>query len=114
MTKTVPHVLVAAVFSLAVFLLSGAGWPMLVVGAVLALSLWVILFAGSYALPSGSRGRGTVDARSYAIAAAAALVLGFFFFQFGDGPVWWAVGVIFAGVLAPTVARYARPRGQDG
>ena len=97
MSQTLQKLLVAAAITLAIFLLGGREWPQLVVGAVLALSLWVMLFAGSYAGPQ----RGRTSAAVYAVAAAVGLVIGYVMTQVGDGSSWWAVGFILAGVLVP-------------
>ncbi len=111
MRPVVLHLLVAAAITGAVGLLTHDGWPGYVVGAALALSLWVMLFAGSYAGSyagsSTDRGRGRVETRHYLGAALFAIGLGWAMFQVGDGPTWWAVGFILAGAVMPatTAAR---------
>lgn len=94
------QLITGAVLTVVVGVLSGGRWPYFVVGAVLALSLWVMLFAGSY---GGGPAKGEVDARSYAGAAVLSVVLGYPMSLIGDGPVWWAVGVIMAGAIVPAV-----------
>lgn len=97
MTRLAPLLATAAAMTLVVGLLTGIGWPGYVIGAVLALSLWVMLFAGSW---SGAH-RGVVDPVDYAIAAVLGLVIGVVVFVAGDEPGFWAVGVIMGGVLVP-------------
>ncbi|WP_345265132.1 hypothetical protein [Nocardioides nanhaiensis] len=97
MNKLAPLLATGAAMTLVVGLLTGIGWPGYVIGAVLALSLWVMLFAGSY---SGTH-RGVVDPVDFAIAAVVGLVIGFVVFLAGDEPGFWAVGVIMGGVLVP-------------
>lgn len=103
------HLLTALAITLAVGLLSGGGWAFLV-GAVLSLSLWVMLFAGSY---SGER-KGHTSARQYALSAAVAVVLGYAMFRLGDDNAsFWAVGFILAGVMVPAGAAAQRDLGTD-
>ncbi len=101
MSGTLAQVLIAAAIAAAVWLLGGGDWPLLIVGAVLALSLWVMLFAGSWA---GSRPPGTVATRDYAVGGLLGIALGFGISLVGDGPTWWAVGFILAGVMVPSAA----------
>ena len=96
-SSVLQHVVVALVVTIVVGLASGGTWPYFVVGAVLALALWVMLFAGSYAGPQ----RGRTSAAEYAAAAAIGLVIGYVMTEVGDGSSWWAVGFILAGVLVP-------------
>lgn len=94
------QVLVAAVTTVVVGVLAGGEWPHFVIGALLALSLWVMLFAGSYARPRHAH----VDSREYAVAAVVGVALGYVVTWFGGGEenaVWWAVGFILAGVVIP-------------
>jgi hypothetical protein len=114
--STIPaHVLTALAFTVAVGLVSGGTWPYFVMGGVLALALWVMLFAGSWSGPDGGGRRpGRTSARHYALAAAVALVLGYVMYVVGDGASWWAVGVIFAGILVPAGTSAARSRTGDG
>ena len=105
LAKAAAAVAVAAAIALAVGLLSASGWTGYVVGAVLALSLWVMLFAGSWATPD----RGRVEMRAYAGAAALAVVLGYVMVRVGDGSTaFWAVGFILAGSVVPVVRSAAR------
>ncbi|NUS40336.1 MAG: hypothetical protein HOP97_01705 [Terrabacter sp.] len=94
------QLLVAAAVTLVVGVVTGDGWPAYVVGAVLALSLWVMLLAGSYSHPGGVADM-RVPTRQYALAAALAVAFGWAMYVVGDGATWWAVGFILAGVLVP-------------
>ena len=110
MAKTLAPVLsVGALVTAAVGLLTADGWPGYVVGAVLALSLWVMLFCGSLATPA----RGAVSPRSYALAALVGVVLGYVVFRIGDGGAFWAVGFILAGAVLPAVPA-ARREAREG
>ncbi|RYB91120.1 hypothetical protein EUA93_19555 [Nocardioides oleivorans] len=100
------HLLVAAAVTVAVGLLTGGGWTFLI-GSALALSLWVMLFAGSYAVPPGEQ-RGRTTTRQYAVAAAVAVVLGYVVYRIGGDPAFWAVGFIMAGALVPAGAAAVR------
>lgn len=97
---------IAVLITLAVGLLDADGWPGFVIGAVLALALWVMLLAGSYAGPD----RGVVDARVYASAAVVGVVLGYVVQLIGGNGSFWAVGFIVAGALAPTTAKAVHDR----
>jgi hypothetical protein len=99
MTHLLGHLLVVAAVSVAVGLLSGGAWALLV-GFVLALSLWGMLFAGTYAVRPGEP-RGTISLTQYAVAAGVAVVLGYVMVRIGGNPSFWAVGFIMAGVLVP-------------
>lgn len=110
MSKTLAQVLVAAAVTVAVWLLGGRDWPLLIVGAVLSMSLWLMLFFGNLA---GRDAGGPVSSRDFAVAAGIAIALGYFLTLIGDGPVWWAVGFIMAGALVPTAASAAQGRGTD-
>lgn len=94
------HLLVALVITLAVGLLSGGGWAFLV-GAALSLSLWVMLFAGSYAVPGRGRDDGRTSVRDYATAAIVSVALGYVMFLVADNASFWAVGFILGGVIVP-------------
>ena len=99
---------VAVAVTVAVGLLDGSGWPSFVIGAVLALALWVMLFAGSYAT-AGTRG--TVDPRAYAVAAATGTALGYLTVRIGDGnSAFWATGFIVAGAILPAALTSSRDR----
>lgn len=104
------HLLTALVVTLVVGTVSGGGWNFLV-GAVLALSLWVMVFAGSYAT-SGGR----TTASQYAGAALFALVLGYVMFRVGGAATWWSVGFILAGAIVPAgvSAHRQQSRSADG
>ena len=101
MNRTLATLLVAASTTLAVWLLSGRHWTDAVIGAVLSLSLWVMLFAGSFA----GEPRGVVPARVYAMAAVLGTALGYVFFRTQDNGAWWATGFILAGAVLPSVSR---------
>jgi hypothetical protein len=102
--------LVAAAVSAVVGLVSGDGWPGYLVGAVLALSLWLMLFFGSFG--QGARSA-AVPPAAYAGCAAVGLALGALFYLVMDTGPAWAIGFILAGVLWPAAAR-ARADRQPG
>lgn len=114
MNTVLAHLLIAAAVTVVVGVASGGGWAYFVVGAVLSLSLWVMLFAGSYATPVKDPGNGRVSVRQYAIAAALAVVLGGTMVLVLDGPTWWAVGVIVAGGVIPASSAVAQRSSADG
>ncbi len=88
---------VAGAITLTVGLLSAVGWPGYVIGAALALSLWVMLFFS----PSPSSQHGAVAAKTYAGAAVLAVALGYLFFLLGDRNAGaWAPAFIVAGVIS--------------
>jgi hypothetical protein len=114
MPSSVAQLLVAAAVTLVVGVVTGEGWPGYVVGAVLALSLWVMIFAASYAHPGGVADMRT-SPRQYALAAALGVAIGWAMYVVGDGASWWAVGFILAGVLVPAgSAATDRSRSGDG
>ena len=113
MSSTVGHLLVAAVVTLVVGVTTGGGWAYFVMGAVLALALWVMLFAGSYATPAKDAGNGRTSTRQYAIASALAVVLGYALNVVLDNPTWWAVGFILAGAVVPAGVAAQRARAAD-
>ncbi len=91
----------------AVGLLTGKGWPGFVIGALLALALWVMLF---YGVSQNLRTR-NVPASQYGAAALAAVLVGFLVYKLsGDNPTMWSVGfiVVGAGAIAVDAARRAR------
>lgn len=93
----------AVVFTLAVSLLGtvvfdqGAWWVLALVGAVLAVSLWVMVWAGS-AGHAGLR-HAHVDPTEYAQASAVTLVLGSILSLMTDGAVYWSVAAILGGCV---------------
>lgn len=110
MSPLLGHLLVAAAVTVAVGLLTGGAWAF-VMGVALALSLWVMLFAGSYAVPPGAAagaGAGRTSTKQYAAAAALAVVLGYVVYRVGDNPSFWAVGFIMAGAIVPAGSAAAR------
>lgn len=112
MVTLAQQVLVAVVTTVVVGTLVGGEWPYFVIGALLALSLWVMLFADSFARPR----RAHVDSIQYAVAAAVGLGLGYVMTLVGGGEnaVWWAVGFIFAGVIIPAGRGEQRSERADG
>lgn len=105
---------VAATSAVAVGLLTVEGWPGYVVGAVFALSLWLMLFSYSFAAEKWS----AVPPVRYAGASALAIAIGYVFFRLGaDNPVWWAPGFIMAGAImagSSSLAGTSRRSGQTG
>ncbi|WP_370894929.1 hypothetical protein [Janibacter sp. GXQ6167] len=86
---------IAALMTIAVGVISGGGTAFLV-GALLALVLWVILFFANYARPEGERG---VDARAYLVAAVITVALGAILVSMTDVITFWPVGAIIAGAV---------------
>ena len=94
MNQVLQNLVIGVVIGVVVGVASGAEPVYFVVGLVLALSLAVMLFFGSYA----SRRPPTLVPRTYAAAGVLALVLGYPFYRFMDLEAsWWAVGFILAG-----------------
>ncbi|MBC2934163.1 hypothetical protein [Nocardioides sp. zg-1228] len=107
------HLAVALAVTLVVGGASGGGWHFLV-GAVLALALWMMLFLGSFGRPPGE-GTERVELRHYAVSAAVALALGYAMYLVGDGnAAFWSVGFVFAGVLTPAATRAREASTGDG
>lgn len=111
MTNVVGHVLVGLAVTVVVGVVSGGDWAYFLTGAVLALSLWVMLFAGSYAGTPAERGRTSLP--QYAVAAVVAVALGWAVYVVGDGASWWAVGFIMAGAIVPAATTGVRSVGDD-
>ncbi len=87
-----------ALMTVAIGLITSVGWPGFVMGAVFGLSLWMMLFFGSYATPR----RGSVSARAYTTAALIAVPLGFVFFLLsGQNLAMWAPAIILVGAIFP-------------
>ncbi len=98
MPTFVPHVLVGIGISVAIWLLSDDGWPGLVIGAILAVTLWVMLRIGP--VPEGEDP--AVPATGYLATAVVGVGLGYVFYRLGDeNGVWWSVGFILAGLVLP-------------
>ncbi|NEK85088.1 hypothetical protein GCU60_04825 [Blastococcus saxobsidens] len=96
MRHHLPTAAVAAAVTVAVGLLTDAGWPGFVIGAGLALALWIMLFLG----PFEATQRGAAPWATYAGAAVLAVALGYAFFRLGNGNgAWWAPAFIMAGVI---------------
>jgi len=110
MSRAVPApaviLLVAAATTLAVGLLDGRAWGAYVIGAVLSLALWVMLFCGSFA----STPKGVVAPGVYAVAAAVAVVLGAVLVGLTDNSGFWSVGFILAGTVLPATSAALRDR----
>ncbi len=104
MDKAPRTLLVAAAVTVAIGLLDGQGWPSWVIGAVLALSLWVMLFLGSLA---GAE-RYVVPPLSYAGAALAAVAVGAVLVWMTGTSAFWVVGFIVAGAVVPATRAAAR------
>ncbi len=106
------HLLLAVALpvTVAVGLIDDQGWPSYAIGAVLCLSLWVMLFAGSYAGQRSSRG--VVDPMSYAVAAVIGIVVGLVLVQVGDDSALWSAGFIIGAVtvIGSRLARGGEPR----
>lgn len=109
MSTLLGHLVVGLAVTVVVGVVSGGGWAYFVVGAVLALSLWVMLLAGSYAGAPAERGRTSL--RHYAVAAVASVALGWVMYVVGDGASWWAVGFILAGAVVPAATSGVRGAG---
>lgn len=75
----------------------GPMWAYALIGAGLALALWLMMFAGSYAGAADDRGR--VPVAAFAVAGAVGVLLGALIAGFGGRPTWWAPGFILAGVM---------------
>lgn len=99
MKRFAPYLLTGAALTLAIGLVAGREWPAFVVGAVLALVLYLMLFAGSYALPPGRRGR--VTPVNYLTAAVITFGVGLALYLMTDGLIWWALAAIVAGAVVP-------------
>ncbi len=94
MNELMQNVLIGVAVGVLVGFASGGDWAFFLMGLVLALSLAVMLFFGSYA----ARGTPGVEPRTYALAGLLSLVLGYAMYRFADSePAWWAVGFILAG-----------------
>lgn len=95
--------LVGAGTTAAVGLLTADGWPGYVVGAVLAFSLWMMLFFGTYVEKRDDAAWVAVD--RYLLASVVGVLLGFAMFALGDdNAAFWAPGFIIAGVVLPATA----------
>lgn len=97
MRTILEQVLVGLAVTSAVGVLGALGWSGYLMGAALAVALWVMLAAGSRA--SG------VSTPDLLAAGVLGVLLGFLMFQLGGSAVWWAVGFIMAGLLYPSVRR---------
>ncbi|KNC19037.1 hypothetical protein AC792_08665 [Arthrobacter sp. RIT-PI-e] len=92
--------------TLAIGFLTSVGWPGFVMGAVFSLSLWMMLFFGSYATAH----RGFVPARAYLTAAAIAVPLGYIFFRLsGENAAMWAPALILVGAVLPAATSPRTP-----
>lgn len=100
--------LVAAGMTVVMGVVSSTGWAGYLVGAVFAALLWLIVFCGTLAGPKDLSLSERVPARSYAVAAAFALLIGGATVWLTENTAFWSVGVIMAGVLTPTIDRARR------
>lgn len=102
--------LVAVALALAIAVISGGRWPHYLMGAIFALSLWLMLFIGTSGANVVVR---AVDWRNYAMASAIALLLGSVFWIVGgrDNGAWWGVGAILAGTLVSAKPRTSSDAG---
>lgn len=102
----------AALLTLVVGVTSNEGWPGWVLGAIVALVLWVLLFAGSYAGPPERRG--TVAATNYALAAGITVLVGVPVTLIMDEMIWWSVAAILGGVAVNATGPGTRPSTRSG
>lgn len=94
----------------AVGLLTGEGWRGFVIGAVLALSLWVMLLYGLYGIYKTFR----VPAQQYAAAAVAAVAVGFLIFKLThDNTLVWPPAFIVVGTGAIALSAIRRTKAED-
>ena len=106
MPTFVPHVLVGVGITVAIWLLSNDGWPGLVIGAVLAVTLWVMLRVR----PVEPGEDPAVAATGYLATAVVAVGFGYVFYRLGDeNGAWWSIGFILAGLVMPV--RHSLGRG---
>lgn len=111
MRTSLASVLVTVVITASIGLLTAVGWPGYVMGAGFGLSLWLMLFFGSF---SPAR-RGFVSTRMYASAAGIALPLGYVLYRLGEGNgAWWAPAFILAGAVLPAASAERTARGRAG
>lgn len=105
MPSFVPHVLIGVGITLAIWLLSDAEWPGLVIGAVLAFALWLML-----RLRPVEEGQDPgVPATSYLATGVVGVAFGYLFYRLGDeNGVWWSVGFILAGLVIPVGTAVSR------
>ena len=108
MRTSLGSLLTGLLMIVAIGLLTSAGWPGFVMGSVFSLSLWMMLFFGSYATSK----KGFVPSRAYMTAAAIAVPFGYILFRIsGDNAVMWAPALIFVGAIFPaTTLTRARTR----
>ena len=110
MHELLQNVLIGIVIGVVVGFASGGDWAFFVMGLVLALSLAVMLFFGSYA----TRRAPGVEPRTYASAGLLSLVLGYAMYRIADSePSWWAVGFILAGAVS-SAAPLTKPVARTG
>ena len=98
MPTYVAHVLIGVGITVAIWLLTDDGWPGLIIGAVLAVALWLMLRIG----PVAEGEEPGVRATGYLATGVVGVALGYAFFRIGDGNgVWWSVGFILAALVLP-------------
>lgn len=106
MPSAVWTLLVAAATTVVVGIVTADGWPGYVVGAVLSLALWMMLFAGTWAQPGGLQ---WVRVRDFLVASVLGLLLGgALFLASDDNAAFWAPGFIVGGVLLPSASAAVR------
>ncbi len=88
----------------------GVAWRGFVIGAVLALSLWVMLLYGLYGIYKTFR----VPAQQYAAAAVAAVAVGFLIFKLThDNTLVWPPAFIVVGTGAIALSAIRRTKAED-
>jgi len=98
MPTFVSHVLTGVGITVAIWLLNGADWPGLVIGAVLALALWLMLLFR----PVEEGESRSVPTTGFLATAVVGVAFGYLFYRLGDdNGSWWAVGFILAGLIIP-------------
>lgn len=90
--------LVAVTLTLAIGLISGGRWPHYVIGALAALTLWVMLSIDGSAKDSALVRE--VPWTTYAMGAGITVVLGSVLYLIGnENGAWWGAAIIMAGSL---------------
>ncbi len=98
MDRHLRTLLVAVALTLVIAVVSGGQSAHYLMGALFALSLWVMLFFANSA-QHGALGA-SVPWATYAMAAAITTLLGTVFYVVGDeNGAWWGPAVILAGTL---------------
>lgn len=109
MINTSVLLVVGLAISAAVGLLTGIGWPGFVIGAVLSVALWIMLFFGV----SQNLKTRIVPAGQYGATAIAAVVVSFLVYKLsGEKPVMWSVGFIIVGAVTIAIFVARSPKGE--